>query len=117
MGVRLSIVCATPISPGQAGRNERTPESGAPSAAVIGAVTTYRVDPDALDATRGGCVRSLDGAFGAAVRCFPFELGLLSGEPRVRRGASLRATRAAARRLCGHGHFVLGCHHCLPRVI
>jgi hypothetical protein len=29
---------------------------------------------------------------------------------------SLRASRATARRLCGHGHFVLGCHHCLPRV-
>jgi hypothetical protein len=28
----------------------------------------------------------------------------------------LRATSVAARRLCGHGHFVFGCHHCLPRV-
>jgi hypothetical protein len=76
------------------------------------------VDPDALDASRSARVRRvLDGAFGAAVRCFSLELSLLGGEPRDLRRASLGTAWAlAAGRLCGHGHFVLGWHHGLPRV-
>jgi hypothetical protein len=103
---------------GSSRASARIGQSAAPTAVVIGAMTTCRVDPDALDASpRGGCIRSvLDGAFSAAVRCFSLELGLLGGEPRDLRRVSLRATRATTRRLCGYGHFVLGCHHCLPRV-
>ena len=113
----LSILCARRVSPGRASPNKRKPQSDAPRAAVIGAGETCRVDPEALDASRGGCVPSaLDGAFGATVRCVSLELGLLGGEPRDLRRVSLRATRTVARSLCGHGHFVLGCHHCLPRV-
>ncbi|MGO9882728.1 MAG: hypothetical protein ACLPV4_06905, partial [Solirubrobacteraceae bacterium] len=66
-------------------------------------MTTCRVDPDASDVSRSGFVRSaLNCAFGATVRCFSLELGLLGGEPRDLRRAPLRATwTVAACRLYG----------------
>lgn len=71
-----------------------------------------RVGLDALDAGSSQCVRSaLDGA--AAVRCFLLELGLPGGQRRDLRRASFRRTWSVVRRLHGHGHLGLGCHHCL----